>query len=90
MPVKGGPFNSEPESRAKSAHLDDFLIDAHRRQDLRALVDGYTAAADLAAQDEDDVRHGFFLTQAWVFALEAHLPVAEELHRLLLAMGRAD
>lgn len=74
----------------KSERLNDFLIDAHRRSDLDALVRGYMSAAEIALSGGDDARQGFFLTQAWIFALEANMPVGAELQEELRRLGRAD
>lgn len=65
--------------------LDRRLIDAHEHGDGIALALLYREAADSA---EDAPREAFFLTQAWVFALESGLPMAAELKRRLVAMGR--
>ena len=65
--------------------LDKALIEAHTRQDAPALVALYTEAAE-AAQDE--TRSAFYLTHAYVFALEAGLPQASDLHKRLKDMGR--
>lgn len=65
--------------------LDAQLLDAHDRDDVDQLIALYTQAADLA---QDDNATGFFLTQAYVFALEASSPRADHLHARLVAMGR--
>ena len=65
--------------------LDARLIAAHEAQDNRLLVSLYTEAADGAALPE---AAGFYLTHAYVFALEAGLPEAPALRRRLIGMGR--
>lgn len=65
--------------------LDDVLLDAHRRDDKRALIGLYNQAAD-AANTEDAA--GFFLTHAYVFALECGDDRARDLRDRLVAMGR--
>lgn len=65
--------------------LDDKLLKAHDRGDAQDLSALYTQAADRVA-DED--AQGFFLTHAYVFALEAGLPQAPALRRRLIAMRR--
>ncbi|KUF08816.1 hypothetical protein [Pseudoponticoccus marisrubri] len=65
--------------------LDDSLLDAHARADTRALVGLYTQAAD-SVNDADAA--GFFLTHAYVFALELGDGRAAQLHARLCAEGR--
>ncbi|WP_187431598.1 hypothetical protein ROLI_022700 [Roseobacter fucihabitans] len=65
--------------------LDDRLILAHEAQDGRALVDLYTEAAQLA--EEEDAR-AFYLTHAFVFALEQGAPQVAQLRQQLIEMGR--
>ncbi len=66
--------------------LDARLLAAHAADDRPALVALYTEAADHASDDETAV--GFFLTHAFVFALELGDPRAEPLRARLIAMGR--
>ena len=66
--------------------LDRRLIAAHEAGDRAALVALYGEAAEAA--DDGDAR-AFFLTQAWVLALEAGSPAADALGGALRAMGRA-
>lgn len=65
--------------------LDTRLLDAHARGDRQALVSLYAEAAD---QANDDTARGFYLTHAYVFALEAGMPAADALRHRLVAMGR--
>ena len=65
--------------------LQDRLLAAHAAQDRRALVGLYTEAAD-SATDLDAAC--FFLTHAYVFALELGDPRAHALHARLKAEGR--
>ncbi len=51
--------------------LDASLIAAHEKGDLAALVKLYTLAADRAS---DDQAKRFYLTHAYVFALETDHP----------------
>jgi hypothetical protein len=60
--------------------LQDRLLAAHARDDRAALIGLYTEAAD-AADDLDAAC--FYLTHAYIFALEKGDPAAERLyHRL--------
>lgn len=65
--------------------LDDRLLAAHDAGDRAALVALYTEAA--AAVPEDQAR-GFYLTHAYVFALDLGSAEAPELRDRLIAMGR--
>ncbi|WP_170427266.1 hypothetical protein [Ruegeria arenilitoris] len=69
--------------------LDRLLLDAHDRNDPADLIRFYTMAADEreAAQDIDAAC--FYLTHAFVFALESGAPEADMLNQRLVAYGRA-
>lgn len=69
--------------------LDHLLLQAHDRNDHAALIRYYTLAADEreAAQDIDAAC--FYLTHAFVFALESGAPEADALNKRLVAHGRA-
>ena len=70
-----------------SAALDDRLLNAHETGDRRSLVALYREAADSASAAE---ARGFYLTHAYVYALEQGDPAVPELHALLCAMGREE
>ncbi|MEQ9694217.1 hypothetical protein [Shimia sp. SDUM112013] len=70
-----------------NTRLDARMIAAHEAGDQAALVALYTEAAE-AAGDVD--AHCFFLTHAYVFALEAGAPEAAELHARLKKLGREE
>jgi hypothetical protein len=65
--------------------LDRRLLDAHAADDRRALVALYAEAAD-SANDLDAAC--FYLTHAYVFALETGHPRARHLHKALGRHGR--
>lgn len=65
--------------------LDDQLLSAHARDDRPALVSLYTQAAD---QAHDPDAACFYLTQAYIFALEQGDSRATALHTRLMAEGR--
>ena len=67
------------------SNLDSALLAAHEAGDKSALVRLYTEAADQAAQVDAAC---FFLTQAYVFALEVGDPSVAILHGRLAAEGR--
>ncbi|MDF1717903.1 MAG: hypothetical protein P1U53_15160 [Sulfitobacter sp.] len=65
--------------------LESRLLAAHACGDRAALVTLYSAAAEDAAEDE--ARY-FYLTQAYVYALEDGHPQAPALRARLVAAGR--
>lgn len=65
--------------------LDAALLEAHAAGDLGALVTLYSQAAETAASDE---AAGFYLTHAYVFALDAGDGRAGALFDRLRAMQR--
>ena len=65
--------------------LDDMLLDAHEAGDTGALVGLYAQAAD-GANDRDAAC--FYLTHAYIFALEKGDMRASDLHARLKAEGR--
>lgn len=65
--------------------LDRALLDAHARGDTGALIGLYAAAADASG---DDQAAGFFLTHAYVFALEAGDARTDHLRHALVTLGR--
>lgn len=65
--------------------LDTRLLAAHDANDTVALVDLYTQAAD---QSDDIDAACFYLTHAYVFALELGSPMAVILRARLICHGR--
>ncbi len=70
------------------AKLDAALLAAHAAGDRGRLIQGYEQAADLAEAAGEVDRACFFLTQAWVFALEAGDARANGLKARLTGHGR--
>ncbi len=68
-----------------AGELDAKLLAAHAAGDWTALVELYAQAAESA---KDKTAAGFYLTHAYVFALEVGLPEAAALHAKLRADGR--
>jgi len=67
--------------------LDHALWVAHGAGDKRALAALYAQAAEHAAQED---ARGFYLTQAYVFALDCGADSAAALHARLTSMGREE
>lgn len=67
--------------------LDAALLAAHARGDHRALIDLYEQASQWAAQKNNQIAAGFYLTHAYVFALEQGDARAQGLHERLKAVG---
>lgn len=66
--------------------LDNRLLAAHAASDTGALIALYTEAADTAAVARNAA--GFYLTQAYIYALELDHSDAATLRARLVAMGR--
>ena len=69
--------------------LDAALLQAHEDKDQAALVRLYTMAGDEAEQRQDTDGACFYLTHAFVFALESGAEEAEALNKRLADKGRA-
>ncbi len=67
--------------------LDAQMIAAHEARDQAALIRLYTLAAD---QANDLTASCFYLTHAYVFALEAGASEVPALHARLKAEGREE
>ena len=70
--------------------LDRQLLAAHALGDLAELSRLYGAAADWATSQNDPIAASFYLTHAYVFALQKGLPSATEFHQRLKSMGREE
>lgn len=74
----------------KDAELHTALLRAHEQNDLKQLVILYRKAG-MSRLDTNDVDAGcFYLTHAYIFALEAGLSLAKEIHGTLVAHGREE
>ncbi len=67
--------------------LEDRLLAAHAAKDIFSIVDCYSEAAQVAPTE---AARGFYLTQAYVCALEADHPAATGLRTQLRALGREE
>lgn len=67
--------------------LNTRLLAAHESGDKPSLVALYREAADTSTADE---ARGFYLTHAYVYALETGHRMAPDLHAMLRAMGREE
>ncbi|MDG1737688.1 MAG: hypothetical protein P8L68_12630 [Paracoccaceae bacterium] len=65
--------------------LDQELLNAHERGDKSALVTLYSQAAEAATSD--DAKY-FYMTHAFIFALDVGHPNANLLRAELIAAGR--
>ena len=65
--------------------LEQRLLAAHAAHDQQALITLYEEAANTSSGDE---AVGFYLTHAYVFALELGDPHALHLHERLRKLGR--
>jgi hypothetical protein len=69
--------------------LDRQLLEAHSQHDHPALIRLYGIAADQAEAAGDEGAACFYLTHAFVFALEYGAPQADALNLRLYEKGRA-
>ena len=69
-----------------SLKLEAALLDAHRQGDGAALARLYAEAAEV----HEGERAAFYLTHAYVFALEAGLDIAAAYHAKLKSWGREE
>lgn len=79
-----------PPAFATLGELDAALLEAHAAGDGARLVALYASAADMAEADGRIDAACFFLTQAYVFALDTDDGAAPALHARLLAHGREE
>jgi hypothetical protein len=69
--------------------LDKQLLQAHADCDVPALIRLYHEASKQAERRQDHDAACFYLTHAFVFALEYGAPEADELNQKLFERGRA-
>ena len=70
--------------------LHSALLVAHEEGDQHALIRLYTKAANLAEAEGDTDRAAFFLTHAWIFALEKGHAECASLRQRLQDWGRVN
>ena len=74
-----------PTALNKSLGLNDDIIKAHNEGDNWKLISLYTQASNSANSTDLE---SFFLTQAYVLALEQNHPAQRQLKSRLVAFGR--
>ena len=70
------------------SRLEERLLLAHEKGDSAALSVLYSEAADVAEAAGERDRAAFFLTHAWIFALDAGIASAGSAHAKLVVWGR--
>ena len=80
----------QPNENTKNAELDAKLLSAHASGDKAALVMLYAEAADLREKAGDVDAACFYLTHAYVFALDTHAPERTVLYERLKHYGREE
>lgn len=78
------------KNRTDRHSLDQQILDAHARKDGLDLARLYVEAADKQQQVGKIDACCYFLTLAYVFALEAGSELAREINRRLVKHGRED
>ena len=86
--VPDAPGHSGGSVKADRATLERRLLSAHEEGGAARLSRLYDEASRMAEGDGDRERAAFFLTHAWVYALEAGDPVADDLCDRLRLWGR--
>ena len=71
-----------------SLSMDDRILRAHEEGAGEELVTLYREAARRADAEGDDRKGAFFLTHAWIFALECGHEAAHEIAQELRARGQ--
>lgn len=77
-------------TRAVEHSLDMRLLNAYRSGAPASISEAYCDIAAEAAAAQDADREAFFLTHAFIFALEAGCPKAAILSDRLRTLGRLD
>jgi hypothetical protein len=70
--------------------LNAEVLKAHEAGDNATLVRVYNELGNTELAEGRELEGAFLLTQAYVYALEADLPEAEEIHAALAALGREE
>lgn len=70
--------------------LNAEVLQAHSAGDNATLVRIYKELGEEELAKGNELEGAFLLTQAYVYALEAGLPDAKEIHKLLTAYGREE
>lgn len=70
--------------------LNAKVLQAHSEKDNAALVKVYKGLGEEELAKGRELEGAFLLTQAYVYALEAGLPEADEIHKILVACGREE
>ena len=69
---------------------DSALLAAHEAGDVATIVRIYRTAGDAFEEAGEIDKACFFLTHAYIWALEAGYPEASSLHARLVAYGREE
>jgi len=69
-------------------HIDNALLVAHADGDKPALAALYKQAGQVCLADGNIEAGCFYLTHAYIFALDCGQPDARDLHRILVSFGR--
>ncbi len=70
--------------------LNAEILAAHDSGDNATLVRIYKKLGDDELDAGRELEGAYFLTQAYVYALEGGLPVRHEIHKTLVAYGREE
>lgn len=70
--------------------LNAEVLQAQETGNSAALVKIYKDLGDGELVAGRELEGAYLLTQAYVYALEAGLPIAQEIHKILAALGREE
>ena len=71
-------------------HLNAQVLAAHDSGDNATLVRIYQKLGNDELANGHELEGAYFLTQAYVYALEGGLPEQHEIHKTLVALGREE
>ena len=72
----------------REEELEIAILAAHDDEDFEKLATLYHLASQLKSQSGDSAEAAYLLTQAFVFALDCGMPLADELRAELVSLGR--
>ena len=68
--------------------IEKKMLKAHEEYNQKELVRLYTKAGEMKQKENDENAEAFFLTHAYVFALESGSENAKEICKRLVKLGR--
>ena len=91
-----GGNTDQPKQTVNGSRVTDFerlnaeVLQAHEAGDNATLVRVYKELGNIELAEGRELEGAFLLTQAYVYALEAGMPEAKQIHETLAALGREE